>query len=54
MEAIDAKVKVILQDAYKVAVKLIQENKTLHEKITKDLLEKEEISEEEFKAYFAS
>ncbi len=53
MEAIDAKVKVILQDAYKVAIKLIQENKTLHEKITKDLLEKEEISEEEFKAYFA-
>ncbi len=54
MEAIDAKVKIILQDAYKVAIKLIQENKTLHEKITKDLLEKEEISEEEFKAYFAS
>jgi cell division protease FtsH len=52
MEVIDAKVKNILKDAYLVAIKLIQDNKELHEKITKDLLEKEEISEEEFKAYF--
>ena len=52
MEVIDAKVKDILKDAYKIAIKLIQDNKELHEKITKDLLEKEEISEEEFKAYF--
>ena len=37
-----------LWDAY-----LISETKELHEKITKDLLEKEEISEEEFAAYFA-
>lgn len=53
MEVIDAKVKDVLKEAYKVAIQLIQENKELHEKITKDLLEKEEISEEEFKAYFA-
>lgn len=53
MEAIDAKVKEILKEAYQVAIKLIQDNKDLHEKITRDLLEKEEISEEEFNAYFA-
>jgi cell division protease FtsH len=53
MEAIDVKVKEILKEAYQVAIKLIQDNKDLHEKITRDLLEKEEISEEEFNAYFA-
>ena len=53
MEIIDAKVKDILKDSYKVAIKLIQENKDLHEKITKDLIEKEEITESEFEAYFA-
>jgi len=53
MEQIDSKVKAILADAYKTAIRLIEENKELHIKITKDLLEKEEISEEEFKAYFA-
>ncbi|MCP4523502.1 MAG: ATP-dependent zinc metalloprotease FtsH [Candidatus Gracilibacteria bacterium] len=52
MENIDYKVKSILSDAYKVAVKLIEENKDLHEKITQELLETEEISEEEFNAYF--
>lgn len=50
---IDEKVKQILKDAYDVAIKLINENKELHDKISKDLIEKEEISEEEFKAYFA-
>ena len=50
---IDEKVKEILKDAYNVAIKLITENKDLHDKISKDLLKKEEISEEEFKAYFA-
>ena len=53
MEIIDVKVKEILSNAYKTAIKLIEDNKELHIKITKDLLEKEEISEDEFKAYFA-
>jgi cell division protease FtsH len=53
MEQIDSKVRDILSDAYKTAIRLIEENKELHIKITKDLLEKEEISEDEFKAYFA-
>jgi len=52
MEQIDSKVKAILADAYKTAIRLIEENKELHIKITKDLLVKEEISEDEFKAYF--
>jgi ATP-dependent Zn protease len=46
-------VKEILKNAYDTAIRLINENKKLHEKISKDLLEKEEISESEFKAYFA-
>jgi len=53
MEIIDAKVKIVLQDAYKTAIKLIQDNKSLHEKITQDLLTTEELSEEQFNAYFA-
>jgi len=50
---IDDKVKEVLKDAYEVAIKLISDNKDLHDKISKDLIEKEEISKEEFKAYFA-
>ena len=50
---IDDKVKEILKNAYNVAIKLITDNKKLHEKISKDLLEKEEISKEEFAEYFA-
>jgi ATP-dependent Zn protease len=53
MELIDMKVKSILQDAYKTAIKLIEENKELHERITKELLETEELSEEQFNAHFA-
>ncbi len=53
IKKIDHKVKEVLHDAYQVAFKLITENKTLHEKISLDLLEKEEINEEEFKSYFA-
>ncbi len=49
---IDEKVKEILKNAYNTAIKLIKDNKKLHDKISKDLLEKEEISKEEFKAYF--
>ena len=52
MQAIDAKVQSVLKQAYQTAMRLIQENKELHIKITKDLLKTEEISEDEFKAYF--
>lgn len=52
MQEIDNKVQEVLSQAYKVAIKLIQDNKELHIKITKDLLKTEEISEEEFNAYF--
>ncbi len=51
-EKIDAKVKSILDKAYKTAIDLIKKNKKLHEQITDDLLEKEELSQEEFAAYF--
>ncbi len=51
---IDAKVKEVLVDAYKVALDLIEKNKILHEKISKDLIEKEEISKDEFAEYFTS
>ena len=53
-EAIDLKVKEILSNAYKVAYDIISKNKKLHEKMSQDLLEKEEIDREEFAAYFAS
>lgn len=53
IKMIDNKVKMILSDAYKTAIKIIKENKELHEKITNDLLKKEEISKDEFNAYFA-
>ena len=53
IENIDKTVKEILKDAYNTAIKIITENKDLHDKIAKDLLEKEELSKEEFDAYFA-
>ena len=53
IKKIDLKVKQILKDAYDTAIRLITKNKKLHEKISKDLLEKEEITREEFEAYFA-
>lgn len=49
---IDEKVKEVLKNAYDTAIKLITDNKDLHDKISKDLLKKEEISKEEFDAYF--
>ncbi len=52
IKSIDKKVKEILDESYKKAINLIKENRELHEKITKDLLEKEEISKEEFNEYF--
>jgi len=51
-ELIDLKVKEILKNSYQTAIRLINENKELHEKISRDLLEKEEINREEFNAYF--
>ncbi len=49
---IDTKVKEILNEAYKTAIDLITKNKELHQKISKDLIEKEEITKEEFEKYF--
>lgn len=53
MNKIDAKVKEILDTAYKTAIDLITKNKELHQKISKVLIEKEEIDKEEFEAFFA-
>jgi cell division protease FtsH len=53
IKAIDNKVKTILQEAYKIAIKLIKDNKNLHTTIAEDLLVKEEITKEEFEKYFA-
>lgn len=52
IKKIDEKVKQILREAYEIAIRLIKENKELHEKITRALLEKEELSKEEFEAFF--
>lgn len=52
-KSIDKRVKEILDNAYNVAITLIKDNKDLHIKISEDLLEKEEISREEFSLYFS-
>ena len=52
VKQIDNKVKEVLKNAYNTAIKLIKDNKKLHEEISKDLLEKEEITKEEFQEYF--
>lgn len=52
IKAIDSKVKEILQDAYKIAVKIIKDNEKLHIKISEDLIKKEELNKEEFEQYF--
>lgn len=52
-KAIDLKVQQILKEQYDRAIKLINDNKKLHIKISEDLLQKEEINREEFDAYFA-
>ncbi|MDP2090522.1 MAG: ATP-dependent zinc metalloprotease FtsH [Candidatus Gracilibacteria bacterium] len=51
-EKIDQKVKEILDNAYNTAIRLINENKKLHEDITNSLLNKEELSEKEFNSFF--
>lgn len=53
MEKIDKKVKEVLDTAYKIAYDLVTKHKDLHNKISSDLLEKEELSKEEFQAYFS-
>jgi len=53
IQKIDKKVKEILDNAYKTAIDLITKNKELHQTISKDLIEKEEITREEFGEYFA-
>jgi len=50
---IDNKVKDILKNAYAVAKDLITKHKKLHDTIAQDLLKKEELSKDEFDAYFA-
>jgi cell division protease FtsH len=52
IKKIDAKVKEVLENAYLVAIDLINKNKDLHIKISQDLLEKEELNKEEFEKYF--
>ena len=52
IKQIDEKVKQVLSDAYNVAKKLVMDNKDLHVKISEDLLEKEELDQKEFEAYF--
>ena len=42
----------MLKNAYNIAIKLIKDNKELHDTISKALLEKEEMSREEFEVYF--
>ncbi|MFK7780138.1 MAG: ATP-dependent zinc metalloprotease FtsH [Candidatus Gracilibacteria bacterium] len=51
-EKIDSKIKEILDTAYITAIDLITSNKELHKKISKDLIEKEEINKKEFEEYF--
>jgi len=50
---IDNKVKELLKNAYQVAKDMIIKHKKLHEKIAQDLLKQEELSKDEFDAYFA-
>jgi len=50
---IDTRVREVLDGAYKLAIDLIKKHKDLHIKISEDLLEKEEITREEFEEYFS-
>lgn len=51
-KVIDAKVRELLAQAYQTAKRIISENFELHKKIAEDLLEKEEMTREEFDEYF--
>ena len=52
-KSIDTKVREILKEQYERAMKMIQDNKKLHIKISEDLLKMEEMTREEFAGYFA-
>ena len=51
-ELIDSKVSTILKNALAKAKEIITKNKDLHDRIARALLEKEEMTEEEFDAFF--
>lgn len=51
-ERIDEKVREVLSGAYQTAIDIIKKHQDLHEKIAQDLLQKEEITREEFESYF--
>ncbi|MDD2516438.1 MAG: ATP-dependent zinc metalloprotease FtsH [Candidatus Gracilibacteria bacterium] len=53
-EEIDGKVRIVLKDSYAKAFKIVSENKELFEKIAQSLIEKEELTKEEFEAFFGS
>lgn len=50
---IDLKVRLLLQEAYAQAAKIINKNRDLHEKIAEALLVQEEMTKEEFDEFFA-
>jgi len=52
-KSIDAKVREILREQYERALKLIKDNKKLHVQLSEDLLKMEEMTREQFEAYFA-
>ena len=49
---IDIKVRTILQEAYAYASKIINKHRELHETIANALLLQEEMTQEEFDAFF--
>jgi ATP-dependent Zn protease len=49
---IDEKVRGLLQDAYALATRIITANRVLHEQIADALLVQEEMTEDEFDAFF--
>jgi ATP-dependent Zn protease len=49
---IDEKVRGLLQDAYALATRIITANRALHEQIAEALLVQEEMTEDEFDAFF--
>lgn len=51
-DLIDSKVRALLLDAYALAKQIITTNKSLHEKLANTLLEREEMLQDEFDAFF--
>ena len=52
-KSIDAMVQKILTEQYQRALKIINDNKKLHETISEDLLKEEEMDRARFETYFA-